>query len=361
MARVRDALIDFSGASVVNGQVLSYLKDALGVAILPGEFAPDPLVVDPLDDATIDPAKWATVGSFVGETVYLGRNAIVISGPLIPPDYDTDGVIYKPALPGNVGDMWHAKFIMTDNIEWLAGLQEYAFTVNNVVTPTSWSLKYKIAQVPDNSTMIRFRPGRIQVVRGGSAGQFIDIPDSAWLASHPTDVSRQYPINVAFVFTQTGYQIWVHQPGVWAAARLIHTETRSTLAVAPDGYSFCVNKFTTDSALGFFDPSTGFRNDAVVSGGVVRCATLLDQVQLNTLDVNHETGGVIGQNGFVTVRFPTLGPTAYTLAQVAELAAVLSDANQHPVEFLLSGDVSLKHPTRINILDDGLPEVVNDA
>lgn len=361
MSRVRDALVDFSGATVVNGQILSYLKDALGVAILPGEFAPDPLVVDPLNDTIVDPTKWATVGVGVTEAPYLGRNCIIMAGPAVPLAYDTDGVIYKPALVGNVGDMWHAKFIMTDNIEWLAGLQEYAFTVDNVVTPTTWTLKYLIAQVPDNSTYLRFRPGRIQVVRGGSSGQFIDISDSAWLASHPTDVSKQYPINIAFVFTRTGYQIWVHQPGVWVAAKLVHTETRSTLAPPTNGYSFCVNKYSTDSLLGFFDPSTGFRNDAVVSGGVMHCSGLLDQVQLNTLDTNFETGGVIGQNGFVTVRFPTLGPTAYTLAQVAELAAVLSDADQHPVEFLLSGDVSLKHPTRINILDNGLPELVTDA
>lgn len=359
MARVRDALVDFSGAVVTNGQILSYLKDALGVATLPGEFAPDPQVVDPLDDAAIDPAKWATVGVGVSEGSYLGRNAIIMSGPAVPPAYDTDGVIYKPALAASVGDIWHSKFILTDAVEWLAGLQEYAFTVDSVVAPTTWSLKYTAPQVPDNSTMIRFRPGRIQIVRGGSAGQFVDVPDSAWYASHPSDVSKQYPINIAFVFTQTGYQIWVHQPGVWDAARLVHTETRSTLTQPADGYSFCVNKYTTDSFLAFFDPSTGFRNDAVVSGSVMHCATLEDQIQLNTLNVDYETGGVIGQNGFVTVRFPTLGPTAYTLAQVAELAAVLSDAHQHPVEFLLSGDVALKHPTRINILDSGLEEQAN--
>jgi hypothetical protein len=357
MARVRDALVDFSGASIVNGQILSYLKDALGVAILPGEFAPDPQVVDPLNDTVVDPTKWVAIGPGVTEGPFLGRNCIIIAGPLVPPAYDTDGVIYRPAILGTVGNMWHAKFIMSDNVEWLAGLQEYDFTG----APGTYLLKYNIAQVPDNSTYLRFRPGRIQVVRGGASGQFIDIPDSAWLASHPTDVSKQYPINIAFVFTQTGYQIWVHQPGVWEAARLVHTENRSTLAQPTNGYSFCVNKYTTDSPMGFFDPSTGFRNDAVVSGAVMHCSSLLDQVQLNTLDVNHETGGVIGQNGFVTVRFPTLGPTAYTLAQVAELAAVLSDADQHPVEFLLSGDVSLKHPTRINILDDGLPEPVVEA
>jgi len=361
MSKVRDALVDFSGASISNGQILSYLKDALGVAMLPGEFAPDAQVVDPLTPGPIDTAKWNAVGSFVTQAAYLGRNSIVMSGPLVPPAYDTDGLIYKPALAGSIGSMWHSKFIMTDNIEWLAGLQEYAFTVDSVVTPTTWMLKYLIAQVPDNSTYLRFRPGRIQVVRGGSTGQFIDIPNSAWLASHPTDVSKQYPVNIAFVFTRTGYQIWVHQPGVWVAARLVHTETRSTMAPPANGYSFCVNKFTTDSPLGYFDPSTGFRNDAVVSGAVMHCATLLDQIQLNTLNVNYETGGIIGQNGFVTVRFPTLGPAAYTLAQVAELAAVLSDADQHPVEFLLTGDVSLKHPTRINILDDELSEGVTDA
>ena len=361
MARVRDALIDFSGASVVNGQILSYLKDALGVAILPGEFAPDPLVVDPLNDVTIDPAKWSPVGGFVSEGPYLGRNCLIVSGPLTPLAFDTDGIIYKPAIMGAIGAMWHSKFIMTDAVEWLAGVQEYAFTVDSVVTPTTWSLKYNTAQVPENSTMLRFRPGRIQVVRGGANGVFIDIPDSSWLASHPTDVSKQYPIHIAFVFTQTGYQIWAHQPGVWAAARLVHTETRASLVQPVNGYSFCVNKYSTDSILGFFDPSTGFRNDAVVSGCVMHCSSLLDQVQLNTLVANHETGGVIGQNGFVTVRFPTLGPTAYTLAQVAELSAVLSDADQHPVEFLLSGDVSLKHPSRINILDNGLSEIVTDA
>jgi hypothetical protein len=361
MARVRDALVDFSGASITNGQILSYLKDALGVAILPGEFAPDPQVVDPLDDTVVDPAKWAVVGSGVSEGTFLGRDAIIMSGPAVPPAYDTDGVIYKPAIAGAIGAMWHSKFILTEAVEWLAGLQEYAFTVDNVVTPTTWSLKYNTPQVPDNSTMIRFRPGRIQIVRGGASGQFIDVPDSSWLASHPTDVSRQYPLNVAFVFTQTGFQIWVHQPGVWDAARLVHTETRSALTQPTNGYSFCVNKYTTDSFLAFFDPSTGFRNDAVVSGAVMHCATIQDQVQLNTLDVDFETGGVIGQNGFVTVRFPTLGPTAYTLAQVAELAAVLSDADQHPVEFLLSGDVALKHPTRINILDNGLQEETTEG
>jgi len=357
MSRVRDALVDFSGASIVNGQILSYLKDALDVAILPGEFAPDPQVVDLLTPGPIDTAKWAAIGALVTQASFLGRNALRMSGPLVPPAYDTDGVIYKPAILGNVGGMWHSKFIMTDNIEWLAGLQEYDFTGG----PGAFNLKYNTPQVPDNSTYLRFRPGRIQVVRGGANGQFIDIPDSSWLASHPTDVSRQYPINIAFIFTQTGFQIWVHQPGVWAAARLVHTETRSTLVQPTNGYCFCVDKFTTDSPLALLDPSTGFRNDAVISGSVMHCATILDQVQLNTLDVNFETGGVIGQNGFVTVRFPTLSPTSYTLAQVAELAAVLSNANQHPVEFLLSGDISLKHPTRINILDHGLSEIVTDA
>lgn len=353
MSKVRDALVDFSQASVVNGQILSYLEDALGVAILPGSFSPDPVVVDPLDDAVIDATKWAMVAGGASEGPYLGHNSIQMTAPASP-DYDVSGLIYKPAIPGTVGGLWHAKFIMTDNIEWLAGLQEYAFTVDSVVVPTTWTLKYKVAQVPSNSTYLRFRPGRIQVVRGGQAGAFVDVPDSAWLASHPTDVSRQYPIHIGFVFTRTGYQIWVHQPGVWDAAKLVHTETRSSGVHPVNGYSFCVNKFTSDSTLGFYHPSTGFRTDAQVNGAVIHCATLQDLVQLNTLVADYETGGVIGQNGFVTVRFPTLGPTAYTLDQAQELAAQLGGAHQHPIEFVLAGDVALKHPTRINVLDSGL-------
>lgn len=349
--KIRSALIDFEDATVVNGQVLAYLKDALGVAVLPGEFAPKPIVVDPLDDFILDPAKWDAKGAGVTEGPFLGRNSIIMQGPAVPPAYDTDGVIYKPAIMGSIGSLWHAKFILTDAVEWLAGLQEYAFTVSGGPV---YTLKYLAPQVPDNSTYVRFRPGRIQIVRGGPSGQVIDVLNSSWLASHPTDVSKQYPIHLGIVFTRTGFQIWAHQPGVWSVARLIHTEVRSTGVQPVAGYSFCVNKYTTDSALALFDPSTGFRNDTVVTGGVVKTANIDDLVQLNTLLVNYTTGGVMGQNGFVTVRFPTFGPTAYSLDQVKELAAQLSDAQMHPIEFLLSGDVSLKHPTRISVLDQTL-------
>jgi hypothetical protein len=356
MARVRDALVNFSGSSVTNGEIQDYLVDALGVATLPGEFGVKPAVVDPLDDSTVDTNKWAIIGSAVSEGAYLNRDCILLDGPPAVLGYDTDGVIYKPAIMGSIGGLWHSKFIMVDNIEWVAGLQEYAFTVNNLVTPTIWSLKYLATQVTDNSTYLRFRPGRIQVVRGGLNGQYIDIPNSAWLASHPTDVSKQYPIHIAFVFTINGYQIWVHQPGVWDAARLVHTETRSAGTQPVDGYSFCVDKYSTDSRMGFFDPSTGFRNDCVVSGAVVSTATLQDEVQLNTLLMDYVTGGVIGQGGNISVRFPTLSPRAYTPAEVPEITSVLSGSNQYPVDFLLSGDIVLRHPTRINILDYGLEE-----
>jgi len=356
MARVRDALVNFTGATVANGEVQKYLVDALGTATLPGEFGVKPAVVDPLDDTSLDTTKWAAIGSAVSEGSYLSRDCILLDGPPATLGYDTDGVIYKPAIMGTVGALWHSKFIMTDNIEWVAGLQEYAFTVNNVVTPTTWTLKYLVTQVPDNSTYLRFRPGRIQVVRGGTNGQFIDIPNSSWLASHPTDTTRQYPIHIAFVFTLNGYQIWVHQPGVWEEARLVHTETRSTGTQPADGYSFCVDKYSTDSRLGFFDPSTGFRNDCVVSGAVIDTALVQNAVQLNTLLMDYVTGGVIGQSGTVQVRFPTYSPRAYLPSEVAEITDVLSGANQYPVEFLLSGDIAIKHPTRINILDYGLEE-----
>ena len=352
MPRVRDALVNFTGASVTNGEILSYLIDALGAAVLPRSFGVKPSVVDPLDDVTVDPTKWAILGSAVSEGAYLNRNCILLDGPPSILGYDSDGVIYKPAIMGTVGGLWHSKFIMTDNIEWVAGLQEYDFTG----APGSYLLKYTAAQVPDNSTMIRFRPGRIQIVRGGQAGVYIDVPNSSWLASHPTDATKQYPVNIAFVFTLTGYQIWIHQPGVWEAARLVHTETRSNGQQPSNGYSFCVNKHDTTSRLGFYDPSTGFRNDCVVSGTVIDTATIEDEVQLNTLLVNYETGGVIGQSGTVQVRFPTYSPQSFLPSQIPELVDVLSGSNQYPVEFLLSGDVSVKHPTRINILDYGLEE-----
>lgn len=356
MAKVRDALVDFSGASVSNGDIQKYLIDALAAAALPGEFGVDPDVVDPLDDTTVDPTKWSIVGSSVSEGPYLNRNCLLLDGPPATLGYDTDGVIYKPAIPGTIGGLWHAKLIMTDAIEWLVGLQEYAFTVDNVVTPTTWTLKHLIAQVPDNSTMLRFRPGRVQVVRGGTAGVFVDVPNSAWLASHPTDTTKQYPIHIAYVFTLTGFQIWVHQPGVWDEARLVHTETRSTGQQPADGYSFCVNKYSTDSRLGMFHPSTGFRNDCVVSGAVIHAANVADEIQLNTLVINSQTGGVIGQNGTIQVRFPSHGPNAYSQEQVRELNTVTSGAQQYPVDFLMSGDIALRHPTRINIMDQGLAE-----
>jgi len=357
MPRVRDALVNFAGASVTNGSIQKYLIDALNVAQLPGEFGVKPAVVDPLNDTVVDPTKWAIKGVSVTEGAYLGRNCLLLDGPPTTLGYDTDGVVYMPAIVGTVGEIWHCKLIMTDAIDWLVGLQEYAFTVNNLITPTNWFLKYLTAQVPDNSTYIRFSPGRIQIVRGGSAGPVVNVANSAWLASHPTDTTKQYPIHVAFIFTLTGFQIWVHQPGVWAEARLIHTEVRSTGTKPPNGYSFCVNKYSTDSRLGVFDPSTGFRNDCVVSGAVIDTALIQDEVQLNTLLMDYETGGVIGQNGSIAVRFPTLSPRSYSPAQIPELIDVLSGAHQHPVEFLLSGDIVLRHPTRINIVDYGLEAV----
>lgn len=354
VSKVRDALVDFSVASVSNGDIQKYLVDALAVAQLPGEFGVDPAVVDPLDNASIDPAKWSPVGASVSEGPYLNRNCLLMDGPPATLGYDTDGVIYKPAIMGAIGGLWHAKLIMVDAIEWLVGFQEYAFTVNNVITPTTWTLKHLIAQVPDNATMLRFRPGRIQVVRGGTAGVYVDVPNSAWLASHPTDTTKQFPIHIAFVFTITGFQIWVHQPGVWAEARIVHTETRSTGQQPTNGYSFCVNKYSTDSRLGMFHPSTGFRNDCVVSGAVIHAANVEDEIQVNTLEINSQTGGVIGQNGTILVRFPSYSPSAFTQEQVRELNTVMSGAQQYPVDFLLSGDIVVRHPTRINILDQGL-------
>ena len=71
MARVRDTLVNFSDAVVTNGEIQKYLIDALRVAVLPGEFGVKPMVVDPLDDATVDVTKWAAIGSAVGEGSYL--------------------------------------------------------------------------------------------------------------------------------------------------------------------------------------------------------------------------------------------------------------------------------------------------
>lgn len=345
MATNRSALVNMLGATSADVDVLEYLNPRIEAK--PSRFAPKPNAIDDHVDHVIDPTKWATTG-VVTEQAYLGVDGLYTVEPTTP-DWDAAGMIYKPAILPQIGKVVMARAIAAHPVEFMFCLQEYAFTVDNIVTPTTWTLGYKTSpQDLRNSMGIIWRAGSLYFFEGGQPGNEEYVGEAPWRGSTAND---KFPLQVAFVFTLTGWDIWAHLPGVWSSARMVKSYSRPGAGHSSYGYSFCVNKFTADDALLFYNMAFGFKSNALLLGSKIVCANTGDFVPLNSLVVADEQGIQSGQPGVLRVRFPDLGTTLYTMAQVAQLTGKLTGKQIYSVDFELSGDVVLSHPVRITIQD----------
>ena len=332
-------IFDLRSASLVDTEVL---KRSTEGASYPLQIAAKPDAFDLHNDASINTALWASIGGGNSEGAFIGVNCIQMTGPAAPA-WDTDGVIYKPALTPTVGNAIIGQVILTEGSKFAVGLQEYIFTVDDVVTPTAWTLKYDVAQATDSSTYVLFEPGRISLIKGGSGGSTTVISDSSWMVS---DAATVRPIYVAFVFSNNGYQVYVNQPMVWDAPRLIGTIVRSAGTHPVNGYSFCVDKYYSDSTLGFYGLCQAFKTAGTVSNYLIVDSTS-KVLQLNTLELNEQVGGIISQSGSVYVQFPTISPKWYTLTEVAGETTQFTGEYAYPINFKLSGDATISHPIQI--------------
>ena len=333
-------LVNMTGASLTNAEILKKSTDDAQISL---QLGASPDAFDAHDDTVINTALWAANGSGNTEGAFLGTNCIKIAGPTSPA-WDTDGVVYKPAITPTVGTAIMGQAILSDGGRFAIGLQEYSYTVDDVAAPTTWTLKYDTVQTTDNSTYLVFEAGRIVVYRGGSAGQQIVVDDTAWTVS---ETGKVRPIYYAFVFASNGYQIYVNQPTVWDAPKLIHTEVRSNNQHPTDGYSFCVNKYFPDSTLGFYGLCTAFKSDATASMYIVVDSTSTS-LKASTLGLNESIGGILSQNGSVAVQFPKVSPKWYTLTELAASSLELTGYIGHTMTIKLTGDATVAHPVTIN-------------
>jgi hypothetical protein len=345
----RNALLDFSNLALSGCEVLSYLEpETEGIPAAIGT-KPDPY--DPFDDATIDTSKWAVTGT-VTEQAFLGVDGLTITGPATP-GYDQAGVIYKPAITAAVGKTVLSRYIMSHPTEFAVALQEYAFTVDSVVTPTTWTLKYLTApQDLRNSMGLIFTLSGLFFFEGGDAG------NKELLLRVPSRVSRLgeiNPIQAAFVFTASGFDIYVHLPGYWDQFQLVKSYARPGGSHASDGYSLCVNAWTADDDLHFYDPASSFKSNTEVLGARILAASEQDQVVIGSMSVLNEIGTQIGGLGSVGVRIPDYSSSLLTLEDLAQVTEKLTGKNVYEVEFVLTGDAVLKYPVRVTIEDQALP------
>jgi len=346
----RNALVDLSNLVLVDAEIISYLEPS--TELVPALVAAKPDPVDPFDDASIDPAKWSTTGS-VAEQAFLGVDGLTITGPTTP-GYDQAGVVYKPAITSAAGKMVLARCIMDHPVEYVLSLQEYAFTVDSIVTPTTWTLKHLIAQDLRNSMGVRVAPGALYFFEGGASGveEFI-----MSLPSKPSISGEIRPIQVGFIFTATGFDIYVHLPGLWTQPVLAKQYTRPGGSHSLNGYSLCVDAYTADNDLHFYDPAYNFKSNAMITGARIVTANLNDQVVISSLLPTQQIGFNMGKTGSINVRIPDYSASLLTLDQVAQVTAKLSGKRVYPIEFELNGDAALAHPVRITVEDTGLPIV----
>lgn len=346
----RSALVDLSLAASVEADVLEYLMPRS--ALIPERFAPKPFSVDDFLDHAIDPTKWSVTGS-VTEASFLGVDGLEVQGPAVPV-WDAAGIIYKPAITAQVGRAVVARAMAEHPVEFMFSLQEYAFTVDSVVTPTTWTLKHTVApQDLRNSMGIIWRAGSLYFFEGGAAGNEEYLGEAPWRGSKSGEI---YGLQVVFIFTATGWDIWAYLPGVWSKGKLIKQYVRPGGVHAASGYSLCINKFTADDSLLLYHTAFQFRNAVLLQGARVVCANTTDRVIPSSLVVQDEIGIQAGLAGLLRVRFTDLGATLYTLAQLAQVTQYLTGKQVYPVEFELSGDVVLGHPVRITIQDATLTE-----
>lgn len=350
MSLIRSALIDLKDAASVDADVLAYIRPQSEGR--PAVIAAKPNAFDPHTGGVIDTTKWAVTGTVV-QQAFAGINGLSIDGPATPA-WDAAGVIYKPAIAAQVGRVVFARAILDRSAEWIFALQEYAFTVDSVVTPTSWSLKYTTTpQDLRNSMGLRFSLGSLYFFEGGQPGNEELVSELPGRGSASGDV---FPIQVAFVFTSAGFDIYVHLPGIWAMPKLVKQYTRPGGQHAADGYSFCTNVYTADSLLHFYNLAYYFLNGVLVTGAKIITANTTDRVMIGSMLVGNQIGVNANQAGQVYVRVPDYSNVAYTLEQLAEIADHLTGKQVYDVEFELSGDAAILHPVRISIDDATLEE-----
>ena len=338
-------IIDLKQATLVNSEITKTSIDDIGAAL---QIAPESDAFDDHSGGVIDSTLWASIGTNT-EGAFLGVDCIKLAGPTSP-IWDADGIIYKPPVvvtSSNVGLALTCQVILEEGGTFAVGLQEYDFTVDSVVTPATWTLKFLQAQSADNSTFVVFESGRIVVYRGGINGERKVISDSAWTVSETGAVR---PIYVTFWFSSNGYEIIVNQPQVWTAPRTIHTEVRSLGSHPTDGYSFCIDKFYSDSLLGFYGLSNVFKSSAQANAYVLVEDTSV-QLLTNTLDANPTIGGLVKQDGAVSYQFPKVSQKWYTQTELAQSQVKLTGQIAHEIRFKLTQDAVIEHPVTIDSLE----------
>lgn len=345
----RNALVDLSALSLVDAEVISYL-DPL-TKVVPELVAAKPDAIDDHDNASIDAAKWDTTGT-VAEQAFLGVDGLTIAGPGSP-GYDAAGVIYKPAIAAVTGKLVLARFIMEHPVEYVVAFQEFGFTVDDVGTPTTWDLKHTLAQDLRNSMGLKVAPGALYFFEGGDLGNEEKI---LGLPSTPSEAGDLFPIQVGFIFTATGWDIYVHLLGLWDTPKLVKSYVRPGSSHNADGYALCVNVHTADDDLHFYNMANNFKSNCQVNGGRIMAANVGDSVIISSLDLEEGIGLLQGKTGTVNVRIPDYSSSLLTLAEVAQVTDKLTGKQVYPIEFELNGDASLKHPVRITIEDVGLSE-----
>jgi hypothetical protein len=345
----RNALVDISALSLVDAEVISYLEPP--AETIPKQVSAKPAAIDNHDDASIDTAKWDTLGTVV-EQAFLGVNGLTITGPGSP-GYDQAGVIYKPAIAAVTGKLVLSRFIMEHPVEYVVALQEYDFTVDNVVTPTTWDLKHTPAQDLRNSMGLKVAPGALYFFEGGELGVEEKI---LGLPSTPSETGKIYPIQVGFIFTATGWDIYVHLIGLWDAPQLVKSYVRPGSSHNADGYSLCVNVHTADDDLHFYNMANNFKSNAQVNGGRIMAAGVGDSVIISSLELEEGVGLLMGKTGSINVRIPDYSSSLLTLEEISQVTEKLTGKQVYPIEFELNGDASILHPVRISIEDIGLPE-----
>jgi hypothetical protein len=346
MPLIRSALIDLLDAASVDADVLAYLDPRSEDR--PAIIAAKPNAFDPHTGGTIDTTKWEAVGTVV-QQAFADIRGLSIDGPATPA-WDTAGVIYKPAITEQVGRVVFSRAILDRSAEYVFSLQEYDFTG----APGSYALKY--ATTPQdlrNSMGLRYSLGSLYFFEGGEDGNEELVSELPARGSAAGDV---FPIQVAFVFTQTGWDIYAHLPGIWAAPKLVKQYTRPGSQHAANGYSFCVNVYTADSLLHFYNLAYYFLNGVLVSGAKIITANESDRVMIGSMIVGNQIGVNANQVGTVYVRIPDYSTTAFTLEQLAEITDYLTGKQVYDVEFELSGDAAILHPVRISIDDATLEE-----
>jgi len=351
----RSVTLDLSAISLLNAEVIELLNPR--AAGLPALIAPKPLSLDEFDDAAIDPAKWATTGS-VTEQTWLGVDGLSIDGGLTPA-WDQAGVIYKPKIMPAIGKVVMARMIAEHPVEYLFSLQEYAFTVDSVVLPTTWTLKHLVApQDLRNSIALRVAPGALYFSEGGIGGS------EEFVSELPTKLSKTgelYPMQAIFVFTATGFDIYFHILGVWALPKLVKSYVRPGATHAIQGYSLCVNSYPSDERIHFFNPANFMRSNATVTGARIVTTSTSDTVPVASILVTTRTGFNADQQGNVRVRVPDYSPSLLTLAELAQVVWSLSGKQVYEVQFELNGDTALIHPIRAIVEDISLPPAVAPA